>query len=178
MKSYNSEPFITTNTLPDTVLINPSAIYNLRYEFEHLRDRFLDEAQAKSIKLSLSFASDNSTAYWDIACLHRHVFNSILSNMLRCTATGGQIVISVKKSDNYNMIITISNSGSCATFAENKNEFCNDPNSCKKISDDSGLKMAQLYVQAHKGTLNIINTPENSGHGFEIAMPLYKLCFQ
>ena len=173
MNLLNSEASIAKNNQPGVTVINPSAIYNLRMELESIFNAFQDIAQQKGVKLSLSFAAEMTVAYWDLVSLHKHVLNNILSIVLCHTKIGGQIAISIRKSDEYTMNFYISNPNSLSV-AENEHALCSDIEFDEANNCNSGLSMAQRYVQAHQGTL--VWTQKASELGFEIELPLYRLC--
>lgn len=167
----------------NSALINPLAVYNLRQELECARDTFSYEALAKKIDLSLSIAEDMPVVYCDITSLRIHVLNNILSNAIRYTPVGGKIAILVGKSDDNTMCIKIADSGLGIPANERESVFRKYLKSDKYRNTSGnkrgvGLYNALLCVQAHKGTLSIIDEPGFSGATFKIEIPLYTGCIQ
>jgi signal transduction histidine kinase len=157
----------------DSAFVNPSAVYNLRYEFECTRDNFLGIAKAKRVDLSVSFDSSTQTAFWDMDSLRIHVLHVILSNVLNNAPVGGSTNMSVTKLDEYTMLIEISDS------AKDLPAFQTDSilPSRQKLAGDA-LNNAQMCIHAHKGKLSVIDAPDFSGTTYRIEIPLFSLCIQ
>jgi signal transduction histidine kinase len=159
--------FDPDNCKMDSAAINPCAVYNLRQNFEFVRDTFLSDAQARQIALSLAFDEEISVAYWDIHSLRVRVLNKILSNAIANTPEGGKVAIRICKSDDYTICIKVSDSGIPAACGE------------RLFYDPSGsLYHTRLCVQAHKGSISIVDDAEFSGTTVKIDLPLYLLCMQ
>lgn len=151
----------------DSDAINPCAVYNLRRSFELVRDTFLSDAQARQVALSMSFDEEISVAYWDMHSLRVLVLNKILSYAIANTPEGGKVTIRICKSDDYTICIKVSDSGIPIAYGERL--FC----------DPSGsLYHTRLCVQAHKGSISIVDDAEFSGTTCKIDLPLYLLCMQ
>jgi two-component system sensor histidine kinase VicK len=167
----------------DSAVINPRAVYNLRQELECARDTFSYEALAKRIELSLSVADDIPVVYCDISSLRTHVINNILSNAIRYTPVGGKIAILVGKSNDKMMGIRISDSGMGIPSTERESLFRKYLRSEKYRSATGSKRGLGLYnalrcVQAHKGTLSIVDEAGVSGATFKIEIPLFTGCIQ
>lgn len=163
--------------------IFPVAVYNLRHELEFASDTFAYEALAKKIDLSLCFTEEIPVVYCDIDNLRLHVINNILANAIRYTPVGGKIMISVEKSKASTMIIKISDSGMGIPATERESVFRKYRKSDKYRNVTSGKRGVSLYnallcVEAHKGTLSIVDEPGFSGATFKIEIPLYSGCIQ
>lgn len=166
----------------NTLLIKPSAVYNLRQQLEYIRNVFSYEAHAKQIDITLSIENDIPVIYCDIDSLRMHVLNTILSNTIRDTPAGGKIAIFVTTPDDYTMAIKISNSGNGipsfdkdAIFRSRlKSDKYDDPS----YDSDSGLHNAQFCVLAHKGSICVVDEPGFSGLTFKIEIPLFAACMQ
>lgn len=167
----------------DSTQIRPLAVYNLREELECSCDTFSYEALAKQIELSLFIDEDIPVVYWDIESLRIHAINNILSNAIRHTPVGGQISIAVSKSDDNKLAIKISDSGLGIPLAKRESIFRRHMKAEKYRNltgnmRGMGLNNAQLCVQAHKGTISLVDEPKFSGATFKIELPLYSQCIQ
>lgn len=167
----------------DSTQIKPLAVYNLREELECSRDTFSYEALAKQIELSLCIEEDIPVVYWDIESLRLHAINNILSNAIRHTPVGGKIAITVVKADDSKLAIKISDSGLGIPVTERESIFRRHLKSEKyrHLTGNKrgvGLSNAQHCVQAHKGTISLIDEPAFSGATFKIELPLYTQCIQ
>jgi hypothetical protein len=145
----------------DCFVINPSAIYNLPLEFEHLRDAFLKEASSKGIEFNLTIANMPDVAYWDITSLRRDVFSNLLSMSLLTTHAGGRISMRISMPDIYSVLVEIS-----ATTASSSKATGNAA---------EAIALVKRCIGAHKGELLI---KDNSETHFALKLPLYKLCLQ
>lgn len=145
----------------DCFVINPSAIYNLPLEFEHLRDAFRKESRSKGIEFNLIIANMPDVAYWDIASLRRDVFSTLLSTSLLTTHAGGRISMHISMPDIYSVLVEISTTNAASSTTRG--------NAAEAIS------LVKRCVGAHKGELHI---QDNSETRYALKLPLYKLCLQ
>jgi K+-sensing histidine kinase KdpD len=153
--------------------INPYAIYNVRRDLENLRDTFQREAQEKKVNLSLRIEEDLPVAYYDMHSLRKHVFDRILSNALSHTQAEDKIAIRAEKADEHTMLIQISTTCTCPSPEERRNIFFRSP-----TSKDEMTHNVLSCIQAHKGTLDIVNEVAPSGITCKIMLPLYALCMR
>lgn len=152
-------------------LINPVAVYNLRQELESACDNFAYEALSKQIDLSLYIPEDIPVAFCDIVSLRLHVLHNILSNAVQHTPVGGMIAVTVRKSASNTLTIIISDSCKGIPTAKRDSVFRSSRKS-DQYRSTTGLYNALLCVQAHQGTLDIVDQPEFSGASFKIEIPL------
>lgn len=147
--------------------IKPAAVYSLRHELECTRDAFLGVAMAKGVDLSLSFNDYSEIVFWDMDSLRIHVFSRILTGMLNNTSSGDAIAISVRKLDEYRMLVKISAS------VQDEKTFL----SLHQLGKEENFSSMQQCIRAHKGKLSIAEEP-NASCAFCIELPLFDLCIQ
>lgn len=147
--------------------IKPAAVYRLRHELECTRDAFLGVAMTKGVDLSLSFSDYSEIVFWDMDSLRIHVFSPILTSMLNNASSGDSIAISVRKLDEYSMLIRIS----VSVQGEKTLPLL------LQLEGEDGLSSVQQCIRAHKGKISIAEEPHASC-AFCIELPLFDLCIQ
>ncbi|MDD4929630.1 MAG: HAMP domain-containing sensor histidine kinase [Gallionella sp.] len=164
----------------DSSVINPVAVYHLRQELECARDTFSYEALSRQIQLSLFVEEGLPVVYWDVDSLRIHAINNILSNSIRFTPPGGKIAISVEKSDDNMIVIKISDSGLGIPASERESIFRKHMKSRHLAGNKRGVGLynAMRCIQAHNGTISLVDEPDFSGATFKIRIPLYTQCMQ
>lgn len=167
----------------DSSSIKPVAVYNLSQEMECARDTFSYEALTRQIDLTLTFLHDIPVVYCDINNLRVHAISNILSNALRHTPAGGKVSVVVCRTDQQTLSIKISDSGTGIPPSERTSLFRRYLKSSKIQGTTNSKRGIGLYnatrsVQAHKGTLSIVDEPGVSGATFHIEIPLFSTCIR
>lgn len=162
----------------DCKKVNLGVVVSFPQELEYIRDTFSYEAAAKNIEISISMPNDFPVLFCDINSLRICVFNNILSNALHHTPIGGKIAISAEIKDSQVLIIKISDTG--LGISPNKREmlFRKRPrlDNFRKSVSGLGLYNARQCIQAHNGTISVIDNPRFTGATFKIEIPLYAEC--
>lgn len=148
-----------------SAVVKAAAVYDFRLEMLRIQQAYAAEAHAKNIELTLVLGDEIPVAYWDMDSLRNNVLNTLLASAIHATPTGGKVMLSVHKFDNYNMIIRISDAAPAIS-------------SIGAASDDTQQSEAVLCVLAHQGTIKRVKNDEQCGAVVEIMLPLYVLCMQ
>ncbi len=161
---------VSTQAEAESLRVQASVVYDLRDEFLRLRAAHIRQARARHIELLLELAEPLPLAYWDMGSLRNLVLDNLLSNALSHTATGGQVVLSVRQPDAYHLTLRVISSGAeCTANAMSETDL---------YRNGSALQNMLLCVRTHKSTLRLIKDAHSSNTTFEIHLPLYALCMQ
>jgi len=155
-------------------VIDCKYIKNLNEEMSSIQKTFKYEIKMKNINFSVDVEENLPSVSCDFDSLQYHVINNIISNAIKFTPSGGNIIFSVKAKKN-NIIIVIKDDGIGIEKKKRKTIFDKyDTHLEQKMFKGTGLGLynAHYFVTQHKGTIEIIKGIKEKGIGFKILLPI------
>lgn len=140
---------------------------NLKIIFEKLNFFFADQLSKKQIELIINYTKEKSPYVMaDLATLSNHVLNNILSNAIKFSPNGSNIVISCW-SDNESTYVTVEDSGIGIPHDILSNIFkANVKTTRKGLNGEKGtgfgMPLAKTYMEKYGGEI-IVDSKENKG---------------
>ena len=133
-------------------------------------------AESKNIRLDFEYESENISVFGDMIRLQQ-VFNNLLSNSIKFTADGGEILVKISL-DSKQTVVSIQDNGRGISADFLPNVFRQFAQGDEKVSGDSsglglGLSITKILVEKHNG--QIFATSEGAGKGstFTVTLPLH-----
>ncbi|MBQ8501508.1 MAG: response regulator [Bacteroides sp.] len=131
-------------------------------------------------KISLMFNKTNdSILVWYDAKQMQKVVNNLLSNAFQYTPEGGEIALSVRKGNNREVIVEVSDSGSGIDSKDLDKIFDRFYQTDHTVSASQGtgigigLALTKGIIELHHGTIGVFSTP-GEGTTFAFSLPLGK----
>jgi len=132
---------------------------------------FREKARAKGIELSVE-APEKLTIYADGEMIS-HVITNFVSNSLKFTQSGGQIIISAERKKKNLLEIAVKDTGIGIKPQEQKKiftAFAQIKNPENKKGTGLGLYLSKKIIEAHKGRIGFSSRP-GEGSRFWISIP-------
>lgn len=136
---------------------------------------FTYQAKKKSICMKFDHAMERMNFSIDASHLDTILYN-LISNSLKYTPEGGEIIVSLKINENDgNVVISVTDSGMGIDEKSIKkifNRFYQDPSLSAGVKGFGiGLNLCQMLVELHGGKITASNRIERSGAVFTITIP-------
>jgi len=147
---------------------------NLEMELIDLVETFRMEAEAKGMNIRLE-AVNLPPVKWDIRRIRYHVINNIISNALKFTPAGGEVIVAAHANSDK-VVIEIRDSGPGVPVAERERIFERFEQADLKTSrvfNGSGLGLANaaIFVKRHGGRIDVRDAKPH-GAVFMIELPI------
>ncbi|MEA1916974.1 MAG: HAMP domain-containing sensor histidine kinase [Campylobacterota bacterium] len=153
-------------------------VCNLKEHFSEIANTFKYEMKVKEINFQAKIAKNIPSVYWDIDKLRYHAFNNIISNAIKFTDKGGNIVLKVKEYEGTHISVSIKDDGVGIPKEKRASIFEKyDTHDDKKVFKGTGLGLYNAYNFINKHNGNIVATKgiDGKGTGFNILLPIHNI---
>jgi signal transduction histidine kinase/FixJ family two-component response regulator len=166
------DEFLSARRIQEGTFILRPYEHNLKRLFEDALSSYEMIAAARNISMRMDCPDDDLKLSVDKSGLNR-VLGNLLSNALKFTPEGGEVVLAASAED-HEVVIRVSDTGTGMESAEVSRIF-DRFSRLEKHRDVSGsglgLFVVKSIVNAHGGTIEVTSKPEQ-GTSFSIRLPL------